>query len=66
MTHKFGLCLAALLSAARLCLCQYGYNYDANYYDDYSLYNAGGFPRSPSKQTNCGLCMHLRKLDTMH
>lgn len=42
MTHRLGLCLAALLSAAKLGLCQYGYNYDANYYDDYSLYTAGG------------------------
>jgi hypothetical protein len=37
-------CLAGLLLLARNCLAQYGYNYDANYYDDYSLYSAGGFP----------------------
>jgi iron-regulated transporter 1 len=35
------LCLAGLLLLARSCFAQYGYNYDANYYDDYSLYTAG-------------------------
>ena len=33
------LCLFVLL--ARLGAAQYGYNYDLNYYDDYSLYTAG-------------------------
>jgi hypothetical protein len=31
----------ALLSLATLSLCQYGYNDDLNYYDDYQLYTAG-------------------------
>lgn len=31
----------AVLSVAPLSLCQYGYNDDLNYYDDYQLYTAG-------------------------
>jgi len=41
------LCLAGILLLARNCLAQYGYNYDANYYDDYSLYTAGSVPSVP-------------------
>lgn len=45
MKQLRGLQIAALLLLARQCFCQYGYNYDANYYDDYSLYTAGRLPR---------------------
>lgn len=44
MSRKLGLQIAALTLVAQKVFCQYGYSYDANYYDDYSLYTAGGFP----------------------
>lgn len=49
MNRRVGLQIAVLTLAAHSVFCQYGYNYEANYYDDYSLYTAGGFPPSASK-----------------
>lgn len=61
MTQKLGLCIAGLLLLARTSFCQYGYNYDANYYDDYSLYNAGDFPRLRWMGKVLSLDMHASK-----